>query len=324
MATQNHPNSKKITIYRAGSFIDDAQTQAQEFMALSKKSIGSYYAGSNKKGIGSGLSFSEIDALMPDVLDLPKEDRTFRQRVKEYFTQIVTKIPYGTGLELEIGLSESNSKPVSDTNRPLEVSDYIRYKHALGHPRVAQSRNEAKGNMLIEFYIFDKEAATSEGAGFALEKDQALTAYLGVKEDEGKVNMLLTLLKVDPKDPVLFTGKNAASLRVQKLREIADTRPADFLKVTKYDNFDIRYKIQAMLNAGILKTIGGAIADKETNKIIGHSMDEAIVTFLNPAESQLVTILSVKLQEANKDLVTASKKVVEKVEKKKEEVPTTE
>lgn len=316
-----HPNSKKITIFRAGSFITNAQSSAQEFMALSKRSIGSYWQSSQSKGIGSGLSFEEIDLLMPRVLDIPKEDRTFRQAVRNYFASLVTTVPYGKGRELEIGLSKSNSVPLSENNLPIKIDEYIRYRHAIGHPRVSMNLEQAKGDKSKEFYIFDKEKAIENNATKDALNDEALGYYMAVRNDPAKINQLLTLLNIDPKS---IKGKDAPAVRLQKLREKAVNDSATFVKIYKIDNFEDRFLIQSMLNAGILKKIGEQIVDRETSEIIGHTLEEAVFTLKDKTKSGMVTILKQRLQEANKELAVSTPKKVKDPEPEMNPEETTE
>lgn len=311
MKETQHPNSKKITIFRAGSFINSAQTNAQEFMSMSKKSIGSYWESVTKKGIGSGLTFEEIDLLMPRILDIPKEDRNFRLEVRKFFQSIVTRIPYGRGLELEIGMSKSNTEPLSESNLPLEVMDFIRWRHAMGHPKVARNLKDAQGDQLKEFYIFDKDDVIRESASLDALKDEALTSYMTIKNDNEKIIQMLTLLNVDPKS---FKGKNAEALRLQALRDKATNDATSFVKVYKLDNFEDRFRVQSMMNAGILRKIGEQIVDAETTEVIGHTMEEAIYFFKDSTKSSQITILKQKLQEANKELLASRKKGAESAE----------
>jgi hypothetical protein len=322
MKQSNHPNSKKITVFRAGSFANDAQINAQEFLSMSKKSIGSYWIGGGGKGVGSGLTFDEMDLLMPYMLNIPTTDNFFRQRCTEFFKTIVTRIPHGSGKELEIGLTLDNSKPVTWKNEdgkyniPINIDDFIRYKHASEHPKVAGSQGAAKGDVTKEYYIFDKEEAISANSNAAKVKDQAMVAYLQVKENPDKVNMMLTLLNVDPRK---FTGRGAKQLREQELRKIADNKADQFMKVYDSDNFEIRFNIQAMVNTGILKQVGNQYVDAETSTIFAHNLDEAVFNFQDPTYSQTVGMLKARLQEALKDLMPV---IPVKTTKKAEEVTT--
>mgnify|MGYP003552452743 FL=1 len=312
---QQHPNSKKITIFRAGSFIDDAQTQAQDFMALSKKSIGSYFASKSSKGIGSGLNFAEVDLLMPYVLDLPKEDRQFREKVRNFYASLLTKVEYGKGITLEIGLLEDNSKPVSATNLPIEIMDFIRYRHAIGHPRVAMSLADATGDQTMEFYIFDKAKVEDESVLLETAKEEAMAQFFAIRDKDDKVAMLLTVLKQDPRS---FTGKNAANLRKTALKTLAENKPGEFLKQFRDKYFEERYTMLAMENTQILRKVGSQYIDNETSEILAHTEEEMLLFFKDKTKSQKIALLKGKLQEQMKNVVGA--KVPDQLKKSDEEI----
>ena len=73
-------NSRKITIYRSGSFLSVAQGKdVQDFFSSSKRSIGSYFESGASRRIGTGLSFDEEALLLPHILDVPAEHTEFRK-----------------------------------------------------------------------------------------------------------------------------------------------------------------------------------------------------------------------------------------------------
>lgn len=310
MEANRHANSKRITIFRAGSFSDDAQTGAADFMSMSRKSIGSYLQSHLGKGVGTGLTFEEIDLLMPLVIDIPKDDRTFRAGVTDFFASLATDIPYGTGKELEIGLSISNDQPVTYcekkdngqvvTNLPINLNEYIRYRHAIRHPYVVMSKEEAKGNQLVQFYIFDPETVVKSTAEVTTTRDKAITLYLSLKEDMKKVDMMLTLMKVDPR---MFSGKNAAAEKLEELRALADIKPKDFVDQHTEKHFEERYTLHTLLNTGICKEIGKRIADVETGAILGNNEEEAIYWILDKTNSQTLSLMKTRMQEALKKAV---------------------
>lgn len=305
---EKHPNSKKISIFRSGSFIEQAQTGAEEFMSLSKKSIGSYYKTHMSKSPGSDLSFEEVDVLMPLVIDIPKEDRTFRKAVTDYFDCVCTVIPYGTGVTLEIGLEVDNSKPITfvddkgKRNLPIKIDEYIRYRHAKGHPQVAQSKKEAQGSMLKAFYIFDAEAVESEEVNQTKLKDTAMATYLSIKDDEKKVDMMLTLLLVDPRT---FHGKGAFERKVDHLRSLVDKSAVKFEDIFKDKHFDSLYVVQTMINTNVLRKIGEQFVDAETGESIGHNTEEAVYWLVDKKNSEKVSILKAKMQEGLKQELAA-------------------
>lgn len=303
-AKELHVNSRKVTILRKGTLADRAQTAAADFMSMSKKSIGSYWESKNAKGVGSGLTFEEKELLMPRLIDIPKEDRTFLESVRKFFESMVTPVPYDDGLTLEIGLTISNSKPVTyfDEDRkaynvPIAAMDFVRYRHALGHPKVAESLQTATGNMLIDFYVFDPATVLQEDVKISKTKDQALQIYLKVKEDIEKVDVMLTLMGKDPRE---FSGVQAPTEKIELLRSLADTQAVKFVEEYEDKMFEEKYLIKSMMNTGIIKRIGNQYINAETGKIVGNNLEEAMYFFKDPVHSDQISILKSNLQEALK------------------------
>lgn len=320
MSTPLSKNSRKITIYQKGTFLDGAQKEsAPEFMAMAKKSIGSFWKTSESKVMGSGLSFEEQKLLMPELVDCEPDDRQFRQKVYDYFSSMRTVVPYGKGKTLEIGLSKSNKEPVSKDNMPIEISEYITYRHALAHPLVAASKQEADNNMLKEYYIFDAQAQEDAEIEENTTKDEALAVYLKISKESTKIDMLLTLLGTDPRK---FKGKNATGLKKEALKEISEKRPKDLLDVYGDKLFEAKYEIQSMINTAILGSRGELIFDPETGETIGHNLSEAIAWIKAPANNQKYVLLKGRLQEALKGTtVLATEKVVGKADDKDDKKP---
>lgn len=306
MATnkQLHANSHKITIFRTGSFLSRAQNKdTDDYFAQSKESIGSYFESQNSHKIGNGLSFKEEDLLMPKLVDREPEDREFKQKVSEYFQDIDTKVPYRGGIELEIGLLESNDKQVTKDNLPINVSDFIRYRHAKGHPQVALSREDAAGNQLIKFYIFDSSEVQAKNTKNRTDVDTAMAIYLKivgdvkVKEME-EVDQMLTLMGVDPR--VYAPQKDKDNLKVEKLRELCETKPKDFYTAYTEGEMEIKAKVKSMVNTGVLELIGDKYMDGESKELVANSTTEMIFMFKDESKSGDVLVLKTRLQEAMK------------------------
>ena len=298
-------NSKQITIFRAGSFLSRAQGKdIEDFFATSKKSVGSYFEGVSSKKIGSGLSFTEEAILLPKLIDVPGEDREFRKKVTQFYVEIDTQIPHNTGRVLEIGLELDNDKPVTEdlkdpskNNLPINIMDYIRYRHAIKHPQVAESKELAEGNGLIEFYVFDKSAVTKKNSKKAEEKDTAFQMFLEIKSNKNKVDMMLTLLGKDPKE---FSGNDADTLKQIALRTEAETNPKTFVDIYQNNDLETHYWIKAMVNDKELKILNGKYFDAETDKLLGNSLEELTALFKDEENSDIVVLLKARLQEKNK------------------------
>lgn len=313
MVDNRHINSKRITILRKGTFMEGAQTGAAEFMSMSKKSIGSYFESKSGKGIGCGLSFEERELLMPRIIDIPKEDRGFLPGVKAFFESLVTHVPYEHGVELEIGLTIDNKLPITfwheaqeRFNLPIAPMDYIRYRHAQKHPRVSPSVQDAKGNMLVDFYIYDPASTLVENVELSNTKDKALKIYMKLREERNpeKIDMMLTLMEKDPRE---FTGIGKDDEKAEFLRNAADTRAVDFVAAHEGKHFEEEYLLRSMLNVGVVRQIGNQFINKETGKIIGNTREEALYFFKDPVHSDQISILKAQMQEALKVEIKVNK-----------------
>lgn len=299
--SEQHEHSKKVTIFRAGSFLSRAQgPNADLYFASSSRSIGSYFQNQNSSRIASGLTFDEENLLMPLILSVPVTDREFRKEVAKFYIDINTKVPYSTGLELEIGLEKGNDVPLSADNLPIALSDYLRYRHAKGHPEVASNKEEADGSSLISYYIFDASEANKENTRKTDIADAAMQIYLTIKPDEKKVTMMLTLLGIDPRE---FTEPNKVDKMTTALRTQAEEKASRFIEIYKDAHLETRYWITTMINTGLLKKIGTKHLVAETDKLLGNTMEETIYYFKDEANSDMVGALKAQLQEHMKKVI---------------------
>lgn len=287
-----HPNSKKITIHRKPG-VTQAQSDLQEYYASCYMSLGSYFTGGGSQRSATGLQFWEEDLVMPYLLDVPKDDKEFRKKVAIFAEDLCTKIPYKEGATLEIGLLEDNTKPITAGNMPIAPIDYIRWRHALGHPECAHSLDEAQGNMLVMYYIHDASRESNTAYIGLEQKDDALTAYLSLKGDSHKVEMHLSLLGIDPRP---FSEKD----RVSELRKTVENKATEFLENVADKDAEERYFINQLLGGSILSLIGTSYLIKESGENIGYSLQEAVEFLKNKANSQIKSILKAQLQEVRK------------------------
>lgn len=284
-------NSRKITIYRSGSFLSVAQGKdVQDFFSSSKRSIGSYFESGASRRIGTGLSFDEEALLLPHILDVPAEHTEFRKKLNEFYQDMDTSVPYDTGRILEIGLDHSNTDNVSKGNMPIDIMDYLRYRHAIKHPQVALSKDTADGNTLKEFYIFDKFEVSKKSSKQLEVKDAALAIYQEIKSDDTKVRMALVLLGINPDR--LETGDY-----IETLRGAAEKDPKKFLEVMGDKEFEINFWIQSMVNYKIVKVFGKKYFDAETDKLIGNDLEETIYFFKDDVNSDLIGTMKARLQD---------------------------
>ncbi len=173
---------------------------------------------------------------------------------------------------------------------PIKVTDYIRYRHALAHPRVAQSPEEAEGQHNIWFYIQDKSLTNKKKSEQAGVKDAAMRIYLEMKDDGNKVHQALILL-----------GKNPDVLEepaIVELRKIAEASPQKFVDVVAHKDFESNYWIQSLIDAQVLKVVGGRYYDVEEDTKIAESKEDMITFFKDDAtNSEKIGLLKARFQD---------------------------
>jgi hypothetical protein len=299
MDTSNHANSKKITIFRTDSLLSKAQTaDTKDFLATTKVSVGSYYENRDSRKIASGLTSKEERLLMPEFIDADPEEREYRTKLADFFTEIDTEIPYEKGKILEIGLEESNDREVSKDNLPLNKMDFIRWRHAQGHPFMATSKEEGSSNPTKQYYIFDPSSVQDKKKKKSAAQNDALKTFLSIKDTPEKVDMMLTLLGVDPRE---FFGADIEEQKSDALKELATKKYDEFNKITIAGDLDKRYWIQTMVKLGIIKQLGTKYSDSETKKLIGNSLEETIAYFSDEDNnSDHIAMYKARMQEALK------------------------
>jgi hypothetical protein len=291
-----NPNSKVITIRRAGSFLERAQgPEISEYYAMSSQSIGSQFEGKTSTRIWSGLSYEEEAILMPLLVDSPPGDNNFRNKVRIFFEEIDTKVPSPAGITLEIGLTNDNNQPLSLKNMPINPSDFVRWRHARGHKWVAKDKSEADGNPNKIFYIFDPANIASEKNQRRIDQDASITLYLQISKDPKQVDMVLSMLGVDIRS---FSGKDVLDQKLDVLKKLAEDKPEKFIATGTHQDLEVRAWLENMVRCGILKRVGERFVDTETNKVLGNSLEETIFFINDDVNVDQMVALKARTQEA--------------------------
>lgn len=305
--------SKKVYLKVSRPFIHGQikTPAAQEQLALAKRSVGSYFANSNSPRKGTGLTDEEVKILLPQILDVRTTDQDFRKMVENFYTEISTYIPYGDkGLELEIGLELDNDlpvtysrteegpdgKPIVRLNTPLDYEDYVRYKHALGHPQMAASPELAKGNQIMKYYIEDPEMVVKFRLSATEVADQAINEYQKIKTDYDKLKAICTILsphikKSMPGEVFVAERYNQEELAI-KARTLATEKPAVFYKAITDELLTLKYRLNELIRTGLLKRSGTSIIVAESHEVLGMGEEEAVIAlFKTPSNEQLKAVL---------------------------------
>lgn len=289
--------SKIVYLKRAKPFVHEAinSEAMQEQLSLTHRSIGSYSSKSSPRG--TGLTPEEEKILFPSILGMDATHVEFSGKVKDYYINIVTKIPGGNrGRELNIGL-EDDSKPLNYknekgeyTNLPENVIDFITYRHAICYPFTAPSVEAMQGNPTIQYYIEDPTKVINSKFQETEIKDKAMTEYLKVKSDPEKVNMLLSVLKSyirkQPGKPPVNLNNVGEQEKIILLSDLASYRPEKFYEFATNQDLKKRYFIEECCNSGIITRTGNMFQDREDSMApLGETVNEVLAFLWNQRES---------------------------------------
>ena len=286
---------RKISFHQAAN----NDPEVQEYFGMSYRAIGSYFKEFGKT-YGSGLTREEEVILMPEVTDQDPDDRrSLRRAISDYFRNMNTKIP-GAGLRLNIALEKPGEK-LSETNFPVNVKHYLIYKHAIGHPEVAMSLEEAERYEHKQFYIEDTEGVANEANLVNEKEDLAFIAYHQMADDEDKIDQMLVLLGENPsrvakakKKPLL---KSFASIDPNASQENNIAKVDKFIALSEDKHLQTKYTIEEMIRVDVLERVGQKILIKETGDLIGDDLRGATLWFLDKANSKDVNVLTARYKE---------------------------
>ena len=284
--------SKTIEFYRHFNRLELSQDdpEVKAWFGQSFRAIGPYYDG---KVTATGLSFKEQRFLLPELLGVEETDKDFRKSVNNFYDSLITKIGKD-GLKLEVGLEDDNL-PLSETNLPINVKDYVIYRHACKHPDVAENKESAEKSVTKKFYMVNPEAVSADVIKTNDLEDEAMGLYFKYKDDTIKVDQILTIM-----------GKNIKSLKkeekVVELKRLSVKNPninefeqketlERFIKVCNDKDLESRFLIQELIGAQYLEKVGTAILIRESGEKLGDSMKEAIQFINNPKNSRTLNIL---------------------------------
>jgi hypothetical protein len=305
--------SKIVFVHRVLSFAQSAHVDGDtlDWFNQAFKALSPYW---NGKIVGTGLTTAEQRLLMPYLHGVEPDDKEFRKTTETFFHEILTKVP-PQGLKLEIGLEQDN-EPISKDNMPLNIQDYVIYRHALGNRQVAKSKAEADRDPTKKFYVQDPDAITTAGVEINALEDKAISCYFKYKDDELKVDQILTLLGISTK------GK-PQSERVMQLKRVSKRTEGKteieqrnelqrFIDVCEDQDLAMKYLIQELIGAQILERAGTNIIIRESGQLLGSNLKEATIFLKNPKNSKVYNMLRGQYQTVvRKDAVVPEPQNVE-------------
>lgn len=260
---------RTITIFRKRS-----ERYSPEQDALASKRIGSFLTSSGQPFVP--LSQEEQKKLMPLVLDMASDEIQFRKAVRDFWSELTIQVP-AEGVVLDITTDKDGV--------PLNIEDYLKYRLAAQHPKVAQPGEPSEGENL-RFYIVDPHLERVNDLKKLKSEEKAMEAYLKVTANESKMRNAVAVL-----DPSVLRPEELAidDLKLILKQQLADN-PDRLLAVLEDKYLVEKALVTKALSLSILTKVGNAIMMGEEK--YGDSIEEAAI-FLNDKVNS-IHLLSVK------------------------------
>ena len=317
-------NSKIVYLKRKVTFGEEARKDpsVKSYFGMSMRVIGSYFQEFGRV-VASGLNRHELKELVPLITSIyPDDKKEFNKAAQDFYKNLSTKIP-DDGLKLEIGLEDptlplvywetpkgeifENPTPGAERqlNPPLNLDNYVRYRHALSHPLVGKNQDAAEKYYHILFYIEDPQLATATAIEINDLEDQAGLIYHNTKKDSDKTTMILTLLGVSTrnkteKEKVLLL-KEQSTINAQLPEDLQKKNLERFLAIANDKKLTQKYEVEEFIRTRLLERHGTRILITETGDEIGKDLEDTVGWLFSPENSKDYNILKAKYQELNKN-----------------------
>lgn len=237
----------------------------------------------NRQPLRGLANDEEEKKLLSEILDVRPEDREWTKAVRTFWAEL--RIPVDSrGKLLEIGLRADGT--------PLKLIDYIQYRFAKVHPLVAESEEEMLKSPRLGFYIIDPKKVSQKKNMSVQVAKLADREFIKATDNPTRMRNLLQVLS---KVPIRIYTLDAETLE-NTLFDIKNERPADFVRVAKDEDLDLRAEIMSFIEAGVILKVGTSLV--HMNDTIADSETEAVTVFKNPKHSGLLNILRTKYKEA--------------------------
>lgn len=199
------------------------------------------------------LTFSENEALLPELIRVNPTSPTWEKSVSDYFNDISVQVPED-GKKLEIGfkyLTEEDrvageAAPVTERTQygyPINVADYVLYRYCLVYGRVANDYNDIHKSPKIRFYIYDPQLEVKTLRQKTQIRQTAYAHYLSISND---MTTMKNILEVQNNVGV------ANDLVATTVEEFAVNDPESYLRVVNDKRLAMKAFMHRALYAGIL------------------------------------------------------------------------
>jgi hypothetical protein len=239
--------------------------------------IGSHFV---NRSVLRGLDPDQEKKYLPAIVGVPADHPDFPRKTQDYWADMSIKVPSG-GVVLDV-TEDSNGEPYN-------LEDWLRYKWAMRHVKVADSHKGLMEDPRKEFYVFNPEKESLERNKRIELLKMADVTFAKISTDKQKMRRLMTLMS--------NANVNAMTdVQIENmLYDLKNEDPEKFFRVATDKNLDMKAEILEMIRMNILRKVGSQII--YIDQVIAQELDDAVAFFNDPANSSVVVTLRAKAKE---------------------------
>lgn len=200
-------------------------------------------------------------------------------------------------LQVKINEIDSLEREKCNLGYPLNVEDYIMYRHCLLYSDIAKDMAFINSDANIRFYIKDNAKEEERRRKQHELVNKAVSNYVVLLGDEKLFDAVYIQYCVMTAKPVLTSLLKDRMDREIELRQFANESPDKFIKL--YSNKDVRTiaDIELLIARGeLLKSDYNQNITTQDGVLIGANMGEALAWFKNPENISVVNAYKAKLK----------------------------
>lgn len=279
--------------------------------------------------IGAGftapvLTPEEEEQFLPNIIKRQPSDIRWQDEVENYFKNISVQVPEPDGLKLEIGFAYPNEEAANrgeDSNEtekhkygePINVSNYVLYRHCLVYGKVANIGVDYNKSPKIQFYMTSPNHDNRIKTNAAQSRLKAYEILAEIKTDHQKLSSIIDVLANDPFSGI---GIIEPGMELAEIDTYIQTNAAKFVEIANDKDLNLRATIERCINLDILNRAENTNIIMYDTSIIGNTTNEAIAFLKDENNAKLFNTIKSQLDMKSQPVyekVANSAQILEKV-----------
>lgn len=173
--------------------------------------------------------------------------------------------------------------------RPVNLQDYIIYRHCLLYPEVAKDLTLINSDSTLRFYIKDEAKEAEKAKKLVEERKNAMANFIALESNDAKRRAVYVQMVVDSNGNIgQALLKDNYEISNALMRCVQDT-PDKFNKLVSDKNVEMKAFIETLISRGeLIRAAHNQQISTADGTFIGSNMNEAVAYFNNPKNADVL------------------------------------